>query len=188
MLTSQLASRYAQALYELAAENQELDQVEAELGVVAATLSEVPELASLLYHPQVPMAAKKDTVIKVFGTQLGDHVRNFLLLLVDKRRETALAAIVKEYKALANAARNITEAEVTTAMPLSEGERQALAAKLSTVTGKTVTLAAKVDRRIIGGVIVKIGDKLIDGSVVRQLAMLEAALRKIEVTKIGVTY
>ncbi|MDR3592257.1 MAG: F0F1 ATP synthase subunit delta [Negativicutes bacterium] len=188
MLTSQLASRYAQALYELAAEKQELDAVEEQLGQIEQTLSSVPELASLLYHPQVPVEAKKDTVDKVFGPQLGAHVRNFLLLLIDKRRETALPAIVREYKVLANEARNITEAEVTTAMPLSDSERQALAAKLSAVTGKRVILQTKVDGRIVGGVIVKLGDKLIDGSVTRQLATLEAALRKTEVTKIGVTY
>lgn len=187
MLTSQLASRYAKALYELAAEQQELDSVEEQLGFVEQTMDSVPELASLLYHPQVPVEAKKDTVVKVFGEQLGVHVRNFLLLLVDKRRETALTAIVKEFKVLANAARNITEAEVTTAMPLSDSEQQALSAKLSAVTGKRVTLQTKVDQRIVGGVIVKIGDKLIDGSVVRQLANLEAALLKTEVTKIGVT-
>jgi F-type H+-transporting ATPase subunit delta len=188
MLSSQLASRYAQAIYELAAEQQELDAVEEQLSLVEKTLSSVPELGSLLYHPQVPVAAKKDTIAKVFGQQLSVHVRNFLMVLIDKRRETALPAIVKEFKVLANAARNITEAEITTAMPLSDSERQALSAKLSAVTGKRVTLLAKVDQRIVGGVIVKIGDKLIDGSVVRQLATLEAALLKTEVTKIGVTY
>ncbi|MDR3562522.1 MAG: ATP synthase F1 subunit delta [Negativicutes bacterium] len=188
MLTSQLATRYAQAIYELAAEQQALDTVEAELVLVEQTLSTVPELAALLYHPQVPVEAKKETVVKVFGPQLSLHVRNFLLLLVDKRRETALPAIIKEYKNLANQARNITEAEVTTAMPLSDGERQALAAKLGAVTGKRVVLKAHIDQRIIGGVIVKIGDKLIDGSVTRQLETLGAALRKTEVTKIGVTF
>jgi len=188
MLTSQLASRYAQALYELASEKQELDVVEEQLVFVEQTLGSVPELASLLYHPQVPVEAKKDTVVKVFGPQLGEHVRNFLLLLIDKRRETALTAIVKEYKVLANQARNITEAEVTTATPLSDSQRQALSAKLSAVTGKRVTLQTKVDQSIVGGVIVKIGDKLIDGSVTRQLASLAAVLLKTEVTKIGVTY
>jgi F-type H+-transporting ATPase subunit delta len=188
MLNSQLASRYAQALYELAAEQQELDAVEEQLGFVEETLGSAPELASLLYHPQVPVEAKKDTVVKVFGPQTNAHVRNFLMLLIDKRRETALPAIVKEYKALADAARNIAAAEITTAMPLSDSQRQALSAKLSAVTGKRVTLQTKVDQRIVGGVIVKIGDKLIDGSVVRQLAMLEATLLKTEVTKIGVTY
>ena len=188
MIASQLALRYAEALYEIAAEKEALDGVEKELDIVEETLAEYGELATLLYHPQVPLAAKKETVVRVFGPQVADYVRNFLLLLVDKRRETALPAIIKVYRQLANKARNIAEAEVTTAMPLAEGDRQALAAKLSAVTGKTVVLNTRVDESIVGGVVVKIGDKLIDGSVVRQLETLKAALLKTEVSKIGVTY
>ncbi len=188
MITSQLALRYAEALYELAAEKQALDGVEKELGIVEETLAAHEELATLIYHPQMPLTAKKETIERVFGPQVSDYVRNFLLLLVDKRRETALPAIIKEYKVLANKARNIAEAEVTTARPLAEGDKQALAAKLSTVTGKKVVLSTRVDDRIVGGVVVKIGDKLIDGSVVRQLEALRAALLKTEVSKIGVTY
>jgi len=127
-------------------------------------------------------------MVKVFGSDLSEHVRNFLLLLIDKRRETALPSIVKEYQILANEGRNITEAEVTTAMPLAPFEQQALADKLSGLTGKKVILKTSIDERIIGGVIVKIGDKLIDGSITRQLKTLEAALLKTEVTRIGVTY
>ncbi|HWQ61193.1 MAG TPA: F0F1 ATP synthase subunit delta [Negativicutes bacterium] len=188
MSTSQLALRYAEALYELAAEKQALDGVEKELDIVEETLAAHEELATLIYHPQMPLAAKKETVEKVFGPQVSDYVRNFLLLLVDKRRETALPAIIREYKVLANKARNIAEAEVTTARPLAEDDKQALAARLSAVTGKTVVLNTRVDDRIVGGVVVKIGDKLIDGSVVRQLDALRTALLKTEVSKIGVTY
>jgi len=188
MLTNQLASRYAQALYQLATERQELDAVEQQLVMVEQTMAESAELTTLLYHPQLPVEAKKDTIIKVFGTDISEHVRNFLLLLIDKRRETALSAIVKEYRVLANEDRNITEAEVTTAMPLAPAEQQALTDKLSGLTGKKVILKTSIDQRIIGGVIVKIGDKLIDGSITRQLKTLEAALLKTEVTRIGVTY
>lgn len=188
MLTSQLASRYAQALYELAAEKKALDEVEKQLAVVEEALAASPDLATLLYHPQVPVAAKKETVTKVFGSELTDYVRNFLLLLIDKRRETALLPIIREYRVLANQARNILEAEVTTAMPLDAAEQQGLVAKLSAVTGKNVVVKTNVDRCLLGGVVVKIGDKLIDGSVVRQLKALQAALLKTEVTKIGVTY
>ena len=130
MLTSQLALRYAQAIYELAAEKKALETVEEQLMLVEQTLSSFPELATLLYHPQVTVEAKKDTVTKVFGSQVEDYVRNFLLLLVDKRRETVLPAIIKEYRVLSNQARNITEAEVTTAVPLAEGELKALALEI----------------------------------------------------------
>jgi F-type H+-transporting ATPase subunit delta len=188
MLTSQLAMRYAQAIYELAAEKNALESVEEQLILVEQTLASFPELATLLYYPQIAMEAKKDTVVKVFGPQVDDYVRNFLLLLIDKRRESALPAIIKEYRVLANQARNIAEADVISAVPLAEGEVKALAAKLSTVTGKNVQLKTQVNESILGGVIVKMGGKIIDGSVIHQLKVLHNMLLKSEATKIGVTY
>lgn len=187
MIASQLALRYAEALFELASEKQVLATAEEELALVEETISAHSELATLLFHPQVPLAAKKETVARVFGPQVSEYIRNFLLLLVDRRRETALPAIIKEFRSLANKARNIAEAEVTTAMPLTQAEQTALAAKLGKVTGKTVILKTQVDKRILGGVVVKMGDKLIDGSVVRQLETLKTALLRTEVSKIGVT-
>lgn len=186
MLSNQLATTYGQAVFELACAKDMLDQVEEQLLLVQDTLNKQADLATFLYHPRVPGKAKKDTIIKVFGGEVTDFVRHFLLLLVDKRRETALSAIIRQYVGLANKARNIVEAEVTTALPLSQAEKASLIQKLTTVTGRTVILKPAVDPAIIGGVIVKIGDKLIDGSIVRQLKALEQVLVRSE-AKIGVT-
>ncbi|MPN60607.1 ATP synthase subunit delta [bioreactor metagenome] len=87
-----------------------------------------------------------------------------------------MPAIFREFRRILNESRNIIEAEVTTALPLSDAEHKNLAQKLGTVTGKTVILNTKLDPGILGGVIVKIGDKLIDGSVARQLKTLTTAL------------
>lgn len=187
MLTNQLALKYAQAIYELAAEKNSLDQVEAELRMVEQTIGTYPDLSTLVYHPRVPMQAKKETLQKLFAAELTDFVLKFLLLLVDKRRETVLPAIIAEYIRLANQARNIDEAEVITALPLSAAQQTALADKLSLITGKKIVLKQRVDRSILGGVIVKIGDKLIDGSVARQMERLKTTLLKSEATRIGVT-
>lgn len=187
MLMNQLAQKYAQAVYELAAEKGSLDAVEQQLQLVADTLINHADLATLIYHPRVQAEAKKQTLSKVFDGSVDAYVHNFLLLLVDKRRETLLPAIITEYIQMANQARNIAEADVITALPLTEAEQAALIQKLSTVTGKTMRLKVVIDAKIIGGIIVKIGDKLIDGSVARQLKSLEAILRKGELTKIGVT-
>lgn len=187
MLANQLALKYAQAIYEVALEKSMLSNVEEELLAVQKTISEHEDLATLFYHPRVPSEAKKETISKLFKEDLADFVHNFLLLLVDKRREAALPVIVSEYRKLANEARNMAEAEIITAMPLTDEEHAALTRKLSSVTGKNMVLKTEVDKSILGGVIVKIGDKLIDGSVVRQLSMMKNTLLSIEVTKIGVT-
>ena len=187
MLVNQLALKYAQAIYELAAEKGALSEADSQLKSVEATLADNPDLAMLLYHPRVPAQAKKETINSVFGADLAEFVRNFLLLLIDNRRETSLPAIICEYRNLANEAQNIAEAEVVTALPLSPEQHQALAAKLSAVTKKNIVLKTRIDQRILGGIVVKIGDKLIDGSVARQLETMRTALSKTEVTKIGVT-
>lgn len=176
MLTDQLAIKYAQALYEVASERGILEQAEEQLALVGSTLRDYEDLANLIYHPRVLPKAKKEVITRVFGQDLAEAVHNFLLLLVDKRRESILPSIIKEFKNLTNEARNIIEAEVTTALPLSDEQHTALAQKLGQVTGKNVILKTKIDANILGGVVVKIGDKLIDGSVARQLKMLQTTL------------
>ncbi|QJW44831.1 F0F1 ATP synthase subunit delta [bacterium BFN5] len=176
MLTNQLAQTYAQAIYEIAADKGMLDEVQAQLEAVQATVSGHAELNALLNHPLVPPQAKKETVTKIFTGELADFVSNFLLLLIDKRRETLLTAIIGEYINIANQTRNIEVAEVTTAKPLTDSQRDALAAKLSKVTGSKIILKLHIDEQILGGVVVKIGERLIDGSIVRQLKSLKTAL------------
>lgn len=187
MLANQLATKYAQAIFELAAEKELLDQVEAELIMVESQINAHSDLATLIYHPRVLPQAKKETLSKIFGQDTLDFVLKFLMLLVDKRRETSLPAIICEYVKLANGARNIALAQVTTAMPLGAEQEAALISKLSLVTGKKIVLQTQIDKAIIGGVIVKIGDKLIDGSVASQLETLKNALLNTEVTGIEVT-
>lgn len=187
MLANQLAIKYAQAIYELAAETNLLDQVEMELKLVDSTINEYSDLATIIYHPRVLVQTKKETLTKIFGQDVSDVVLKFLMLLVDKRREMALPEIIREFVKLANNARNIVEAQVTTAMPLDSAQETALINKLSLVTGKAIILKKQIDKTIIGGVIVQIGDKLIDGSIARQLQMLKNTLLNTEVTGIEVT-
>jgi len=187
MLANQLAAKYAQAIYELAAEQSMLEQVEMELKLVESTIDKYSDLSILIYHPRVLPQAKKETLSKIFSSDVADIVLKFLMILVDKRRETVLPAIIREYVKLANEARNTVEAEVTVAMPLDINQQIALVNKLGLVTGKTIVLKTQIDKTIIGGVIVKIGDKLFDGSVVRQLQMLKRTLLNTEVAEIEVT-
>ncbi|MDR1701922.1 MAG: ATP synthase F1 subunit delta [Sporomusaceae bacterium] len=174
MLANKLAQTYAKALCELAAEKEMLDRVETQLQQIEAALQLSPELANLLYHPRVPAEAKKETLNSIFAGELDEFVKNFLLLLVDKKREVALQPIIKEYVRLANNIRNIAEAEVTVAKTITAAQQEALRQKLAKITGKNIVLKISVDEKILGGVIVKIGDKLIDGSVVRQLKTLKS--------------
>lgn len=187
MLNSKVANKYAQALFAIAKERDILAAAQTQLTDVTEQISQQENLQAAFYHPLLPADAKKTIVTQVFGADLDRIVLQFLLYLIDKNREFILPAITEEYVKLANACRHIAVAEVVSAMPLTDGQAKALAAKLGEVTGTYVTLRQKVDARLIGGLVVKLGDKLIDGSVARQLSLLEAALTKTPLTKIGVT-
>ena len=112
----------------------------------------------------------------------------FLLELAEKHREGALPAILREYVELAQEdKRNLLMADVTTALPLTASQEQALAEKLAAMTGKTIKIRQHVDSEILGGIVVRVGDKLLDGSLSHQLSVLQADLLKTPLKKVGVT-
>ena len=112
----------------------------------------------------------------------------FLLELAEKHREGALPAILREYVELAQEdKRNLLMADVTTAMPLTPSQEQALAEKLAAMTGRTIKIRQHVDSGILGGIVVRVGDKLLDGSLSHQLSVLQADLLKTPLKKVGVT-
>ena len=113
---------------------------------------------------------------------------NFLLQLAEKHRDADLPAILREYVELAKENKsNLIMADVTTALPLTASQEQALAEKLAAMTGKTIKIRQHVDSEILGGIVVRVGDKLLDGSLSHQLSVLQADLLKTPLVKVGVT-
>ena len=111
---------------------------------------------------------------------------NFLLQLAEKHRDADLPAILREYVELAKENKsNLIMADVTTALPLTAGQEQALAEKLAAMTGKTIKIRQHVDSEILGGIVVRVGDKLLDGSLSHQLSVLQADLLKTPLVKVG---
>ena len=187
MLTHPAAKEYAHALLELASEHNETDAVEEQLRAVVQACHDNDELGKIFYHPQVPIASKRDLVQILFRPVLTDYVGNFLLLLIDKRRETLLPHILEEYERLSDKAGNVCKAEVTTALPLSDSQKNAFVTKLTSLTGCNIELQTTVDKRLLGGVVLQIGDKRVDGSILSHLDQLKAILlNKKEATGIEV--
>jgi F-type H+-transporting ATPase subunit delta len=175
MLKGALARRYAQALFELAVQ-QDLNQIETELQQLISLIEENAEVAHLLYHPHISLTEKKAIMDKLFSGSLSDTVRRFFYLLIDKRRENLLPNIQREFKLLADQARNIVEARVTSAAPLSKSQEERLHKELVRITGKDVRIVQEVRPEIIGGVIVQIGDRVMDGSVAYKLSQIRLSL------------
>lgn len=176
MLNTQLAKKYAKAIFEIAVEDDKLPEIGAQLDMVSAAVEQNEELKNFVGNPKIQAAAKKAVMEKLFADDTTDVVYNFLMLLIDKHRESLLREIALAYKALSNAAQNIVEANVTVAASLTGEQEEKLVKKLEMTTGKTVVIHTKIDKSIIGGVVVRIGDKLIDGSVVRRMQALKAQL------------
>lgn len=165
------AKRYAQAAFDIAKQQNQLDRWEHDLG----QLSEVMTgdlVAEFFENPVVPVAAKQEAIEKALPAPEQRYVRNLALLLLERDRLSQLPDVVSVFHELVLQERGIAIAGVTTAVPLSKGEQSELQARLSKMIGKTIELRPSVDPDIIGGLIVRIGDNLIDGSIRSQLSQL----------------
>jgi F-type H+-transporting ATPase subunit delta len=172
-----LARKYGRAIYEIAAEQNSLEKTGEELHLIADTITGNAELKQLLFHPLLAKDVKKDTLNKLFD-KVQPVVLQFCYVVIDKDRFTDFPAMVDVYAALANEGMGIEEAVVTSALPLTKTQVEALKAKLSEITGKKIVMKQKVDSALIGGFTVQVGDRLIDGSVARQLQTLKHIMKQ----------
>jgi len=173
-----LSARYAQALFVLAREQGVVDKVQSDFAAFASLL-EVPELAQLFFHPKVQKESKKELLDKL-GTGFSNLAIDFLKLLVDKRREAAVKGIISYYNGLAVAERGEIEAQVTTARALTEGEIKDLSTRLGGGV-RRVVLQQKVDPSLLGGMVVRVGNKIYDGSVAGRLDRLKKRFNQVQV-------
>ncbi|WP_066633987.1 ATP synthase F1 subunit delta [Desulfolucanica intricata] len=176
MLRGAVARRYAQAVFDIAVEGDLLDNLESDLKGIVEIVESSPELQRILYHPQVTATDKKELMDNIFKDEISQVAKNFLFLLIDRRRELFLGDIVAEYINLANQHRNIVEVHVTSAVELADKEKKSLARVLDKLAGKKVQPDYAVDPSLIGGVVVRIGDRVIDGSIKTRLATLKDRL------------
>ncbi|MFZ5634699.1 MAG: F0F1 ATP synthase subunit delta [Bacillota bacterium] len=179
MLRGAVGARYAEALYEIAGREKAVDAIEQELQAVDALVRENRDLQKILYHPRITPEDKKSLLSELLSGKVSDLTMEFLKLLVDRQREQFLSDIVTYYVNLANKARNVTEARVSSAVELTGEEKKNLAELLNRLTGMKVETSYTVDPSLIGGVVVRIGDRVIDGSVRTRLATLREHLRQI---------
>jgi F-type H+-transporting ATPase subunit delta len=174
--TTRVARRYAQAAFEVARERGHVDRWLAELERLVGLLDGT-EAGAFLAAPQVPFEAKQEFVEQILDDFLPE-VRNFVLLLTRRRRIRLLPRIYEEFGRLANEYRGIVVAEVTSAVPLDDADKAVIIRQLSELTGRRVILRTQVDPAILGGLIVRMGDKLIDGSLRTRLERLRETLTR----------
>ncbi|HEY0266089.1 MAG TPA: F0F1 ATP synthase subunit delta [Rhizomicrobium sp.] len=173
-----LAGRYALALFELAQDQKSLDAVSADLASLRRAIETSPDLARLIKSP-VFSAQDHAKALKAILAQMSAGVltTNFVLLLAAKRRLFALSGIIRAYESLVAQSRGETEAEIASARALSDAELAQIKAALKSKLGKEPRLHTKVDPSLLGGLVVKVGSRMIDSSLRTKLDGLRAAMK-----------
>jgi F-type H+-transporting ATPase subunit delta len=172
-----VARRYAQALLELGVEQNAVDKIAEDFEAIAHACETSHELRNALENPLVAHAAKKAVM-----SDLCEHIgaspttKNALLLLIDRRRTKTLPYVAWYLRELADARKGIVRAEVTTAVALSEAYYERLRTQLERMTGKKVVVDKRTDPALVAGVVTRIGDRILDGSLRTRLQSLRDAL------------
>ncbi len=164
------ARRYSQAVFEIALERKELDKWQSDLKKIAG-LSEDTAFITLLENPKVRFEDKAKLIAKRLG-DVSPLALNLVYLLVTRGRLNIAGDIADEYQRLLDSHRGIEQAEVITAVPLNDKDKKRLGEHLEAMVGKKVVLKSRVDSSLIGGMVARIGGKLLDGSTHSKLLAL----------------
>lgn len=168
------ARRFADAAFEIGRADGTLDAWERDLGTIREALG-VPELRALLEHPAVPYG-DKESVLRRVVRGVSAEALNLVLLMVRRGRPGAIDPMVDRFAELLRRERGISLAEVRTALPLDDAQRTAITERLRAITGDRIEMKEAVDESLIGGIAVRIGDRLYDASVRNRLERLRARL------------
>lgn len=177
MKNTVLAKRYARALFIVAKEEDAVDTFSAALAEVAQVFEQEPAVRDGLTNPLYPLEVRIK-VMEFLADRLdaAQYLRNFLILLVQKKRVGALPEIAEAFSAMVDEDRNVCKGTVITAMELDEELENQVRAALEKITGKSVKLTSKVDPAILGGIVAQVGDLVLDGSLKTQLTELKESI------------
>jgi F-type H+-transporting ATPase subunit delta len=174
-VASARARRYARAVFEIAQEDKQVDAWTGRLEALRAVLTN-PDAIAVLASPAVPPARRVEAMEALATRQMGDEGLNLGRMLVAARRPDLIEGIVEEYGALADESAGRVRATVTTAVALSTADEKRITTDLSARLGKEVRLEVQVDPAIIGGLVLRVGDRKIDASIATKLQQLRRRL------------
>lgn len=180
-IVSGMAGRYASALFSLAKDSRSIDKVAGELKSFDGLIQDSPDLQLLVRSP-VFTAEDQSRALKAVLERAGISglTANFLLLVAGKRRLFAVRTMIRDFLALDDADRGVSRAQVTVAEPLSDGQLTALKSSLAEATGgKSVELDMKVDPEIIGGIVVRLGSRMVDASIKTKLNSIRTRMKEV---------
>jgi F-type H+-transporting ATPase subunit delta len=171
-----VARRYAQALLAAAQTQQSTAEVEQDLDAIARILEAKPEFREVIESPTVPRNKKLELIDKVFSDRARPITMRFLRLLVQKRREDSIFLVRNEFVLLREASQGILRIEIVSAVPLGQSEADGIVQRIAQQTGKRIIPELSVDPSLVGGVTVRYGNSMLDGSVSGALKRLRERL------------
>lgn len=176
MITEPIAQRYAQTLFRLSQDQGRLAEVGEELMLIHRLYQETPRLKDILEHPLISLEKKFSLLRSVLKDKVSALSQRFLELIVRKGRLKYLAEILPAYQALVDRAKGIVRVKVRSFQPVTRAEEEQLKKRLSWLGAREIVLETTLDRSLLGGMMLQIGDTVLDGSVRRQLADLREYL------------
>lgn len=177
MAGSGVATRYASAFFDLASEAGRVEALEADLAAIGTALEDSAELRALVSSP-VYSREEQERAITAILADADPLTRNLAALMAKNGRLYALQGVIAEFARLAAAARGEISAEAVTAVPLGDDQQKRLRAEIEASVGKAVNLQTRVDEALLGGLIVKVGSKMVDSSLRTKLTRLKMAMKE----------
>ena len=180
-IVSGMAGRYAEALYQLAAESRATEKVAADLKTFGELVAGNPDLQRLVRSPVFTAESQLKALGAILAkADISGIAANFIKLVTSKRRLFAIGDMIAGFNKLHDAARGVARAEVTVAQPLNDQHRDTLEAALKEISGgKSVDVNINVDPSIIGGLVVKLGSRMVDGSLKTKLNLIRTRMKEV---------
>ena len=178
-----IESSYGDALFELALEQNELDSVAEQVDVLAQSFAENPELLKLLTHPKISKEEKISVIENIFKGRFSDDIVGFLVIITEKDRGAEIENILRYFQAKVREYKKIGVARVLSATELTKEQKKRVEKKLLQQTSyESFEVDYSVDESLIGGLVIRIGDRVVDSSIRTKLDNMAKSLRKVSLS------
>ncbi len=185
-MRNEVASKYSRALFSLGKEKDNLMELKEALAEFWQLVEENEDLKQVLFHQRILAEEKENIIKKLFAEELHQDVLHFIYILIEKRREYHLESIISSFNKHVDKEENILNVEVTSAVKMQNASLNKLKDRLKEILDKNIYINNIVNENIIGGLVLKVEDYIIDGSLTFELNNLEQKIKGIPVSKLGV--